>query len=98
MTIWQLLAVVTSPSCDMAIGSAVGTVTRMAVAEGSPPSVPSEVELRLTGVEPEPPELSISAANAETEAEAERQDECDELGGMLFHRFFSFRLSACKIY
>lgn len=49
------------------MGSAVGTVTRMAVAEGVPPSVPSDVELRLTGVEPLPPDVSISAANAETD-------------------------------
>ena len=43
-------------------------------------------------------DLRREHGNGQAEAEAERQDECDELGGMLFHRFFSFRLAACKIY
>jgi hypothetical protein len=41
----------------------VGTVTERAVAAGSPPSVPSSVEERFTGVEPLPPLEVISAAN-----------------------------------
>jgi hypothetical protein len=61
-----LSAVVTSPDWLIAIGRAVGTVTDMAVAEGVPFIVPSSVELRYTGVVPEPPLDATSAALADT--------------------------------
>ncbi|WP_367358513.1 hypothetical protein [Mesotoga sp.] len=69
----QLSAVVTSPVWLIVMGSAVGTVTFIAVPVGSPPVVPSEVEVRLTGVEPEPPEVSISVANAVTDIQTHIQ-------------------------
>ena len=46
LTILQSVAVVTSPVWLTAMGSAVGTVTDMAVGEGFPPMEPSSVELR----------------------------------------------------
>ena len=42
----------------------LGLMALMAVAAGSPSMVPSAVELRYTGVLPEPPSASISAAKA----------------------------------
>ena len=60
----QLSAVRTSPSWLMVMGREVGTVTFMAVPAGSPPELPSVVELRLTGVVPEPP-LAVMLLSAQ---------------------------------
>src|SRR5574344_2003703 len=50
------------------MGSEVGTTTFSLVGVGSsPPPTPPLVVVRLTGVVPEPPDVSISAANAETD-------------------------------
>ena len=73
----QLSAVRTSPSWLMVMGREVGTVTFMAVPAGSPPELPSVVELRLTGVVPEP------GADGKGKDEAEGEDE----GSGLFELF-----------
>ena len=64
LVIWALVAVVTVPSVPTAMGREVGTVTDRAVAAESPSKVPSEVEVRVTAVSPEPPAVSISVAKA----------------------------------
>ena len=71
----QLSAVRTSPSWLMVMGREVGTVTFMAVPAGSPPELPSVVELRLTGVVPEPPLAVMLLSDGKGKDEAEGEDE-----------------------
>ena len=56
------------------MGREVGTVTFMAVPAETPPELPSVVELRLTGVVPEPPlEVMLLSAQALTARAKTRQ-------------------------
>jgi len=64
-TILASVAVVTVPSVPTAIGSAVGTVTDIAVGAGAPSSVPSSVELRVNVEEAESPlDVAVLVAKA----------------------------------
>ena len=90
--ILQSVAVTTVPSSDMARGSVVGTVTFSLVgviSPSSPPPMPPFVVVRLTGVVPEPPEMSISAALAQTASDSIMQSARQREMSLLQFRFIA---------